>query len=120
MKADHDWGVVQKLVIEADTETALRAACEVVFTEHSCGCSHYRVDDGTLVLLWGEEKGAKELPFDLDSPKAVEEFVSRWLAQAEYREEPDTDGSTKRGFRIETAHGYVLMKVKPTWIVYGK
>lgn len=118
MKAD-DWGVLQEMVIEADTETALRAACQIAFTEHSHGAESYEDRNGVLRLLWADAEGTK-LPFKLTTPEAVYEFVSRWLEQAEYDESPDTDGSTKKGFRAEHDHGYVFLTIKPTWIVYGK
>lgn len=118
-KGNDDWGVLQKMVIEADTETALRAACQLAFTEHSHGAESYEVRDGTLLLLWADEEGTR-LPFNLTTPEAVYEFVSRWLAQSVYGESPDTDGSVKKGFRAEHDYGYVFMKVTPTWIVYGK
>mgnify|MGYP001577101372 CR=1 FL=1 len=118
-RREHEWGVLQALVIEADTETALRAACQLGFTEHSHGAEAYEVRDGVLRLLWADTEGTK-LPFKLTTPEAVYEFVSRWLAQSEYGEEPDTDGSTKKGFRAEHDYGYIFMKFKPEWIVYGK
>lgn len=118
-KEKYEWGVLQKLVIEADTETALRAACQLGFTEHSHGAASYDVKDGVLRLLWSDTEGVK-LPFKLTTPEAVYEFVFRWLAQAEYGEEPDTDGDTKKGFCAESDYGYVFMKFTPTWIIYGK
>lgn len=114
-----DWGVVQDLRIAADTETALRAACEIMFTEHSKGADSYAVKDGVLLLFWCDADGTK-LPFVLDTAKKVFEFVSNWLDQAERGPETDTDGSVKAGFRIENGHGYIFMRVKPEWIVYGK
>ena len=115
-----EWGVVQKLVIEADTKTALLAACQIAFTEHSSGAESYEVRDGALHLFWADAEGAK-LPFKLKTPEALYEFVSGWLAEAEPTDEqPDTDGTVKKGFRAEHDYGYLLLRIKPTWIVYGK
>lgn len=116
---DRAWGVVQELVIEADTPTALRAGCTIAFTYNTKGVESYAVENGSLVLFWSDTTGIK-LPFCLNSVDAVFEFVSRWLSQAQYGRETDTDGSVKKGYRIEIDHGYVFMRIKPTWIVYGK
>ena len=115
----HEWGVLQHLHVEADTATALRAICQMAFTEHCRGAEAYEVRDGELRLLWADSQGVK-LPFRLDTPDAVYEFVSRWLKQQDYGAEPDTDGSTKRGFCARHDYGYVFLKIKPAWIVYGK
>lgn len=118
-KHSTEWGVLQHFELEADTDAALRSACELAFTEHSHGADAYEVRDGELRLYWCDAEGQK-LPFNLKTPEAVYEFVSRWLAEQQYPESPDTDGSAKKGFRAESDYGYVFIKFKPTWIIYGK
>jgi hypothetical protein len=81
----------------------------------------------TLILLWsGSEKGAVELPAEIDKTAAVE-FVRNWLKRADYGREPDHDGDNGRGFRVFTedwghvyGHHYAIFGVQPAWAMYGK
>lgn len=115
-----EWGVVQRLHVKADTATALKAVCEIAFTEHNSGAASYAVKDGWLHLYWSDADGTK-LPFRIKTPQALFEFVSNWLEQADFNDDqPDTDGSTKRGFCAKNDYGYTMLKIKPEWIIYGK
>ncbi len=81
----------------------------------------------TLVLLWGEERGASELPFPLDLENVVP-FVRGWLMNgADYHIYPDTHINSKRGWRIFTEDwGYVanhtraIVGVQPMWAIPRK
>lgn len=67
------------------------------------------------------------MPFKLDAEGAAD-FALRWLDEAEYPREPDTDGSTEKGWRVHNGqwgHPHSdnwssFVAVKPDWIVYGK
>lgn len=65
-------------------------------------------------------------PFTADSTVAAE-FATRWLKECEYPKEPDTDGSTKNGWRVYSErYGKIdgetsaIIAVAPLWAVYGK
>lgn len=51
-------------------------------------------------------------------------MVEQWLAGAHYPEEPDTDGTAKRGYVLDNVgalmHSAELLIVRPRWVVYGK
>lgn len=125
-KKDHDWGVVEKLLVAADTATALRAAATIALTEHRA-VSHFKVADGSLTFYWsdpGTHTNANALLTPIDDAEALAREIERWLATQDYGRERDTDGSCKKGYRFEGADGcgwhYSVCKVTPMWIIYGK
>lgn len=80
----------------------------------------------TLILLWGAERDAVQLPYPLDLKEAVT-FVVGWLAHADYGIEPDHDGDNGKGWRVFTeawghvaGHHYAVVAVQPAWAMYGK
>lgn len=87
---------------------------------------------GRLVFYWWIPAGNKliqSLPFTLDA-QSMTDFTRRWLAEVEYPEEPDHDGSNSRGFRVynnEWGHvqgapekEYSMCAVAPEWAWHGK
>jgi len=77
---------------------------------------------------WTEPpKDAKELPYKMDCNAALD-FARNWLKTADYPNEPDQDGSNKKGFRIYSGDfwGHIedcwagICVVEPHWIMYGK
>ena len=83
-----------------------------------------------LVLMWGEENksGAECHRFltPLDAAGAYE-VVSRWLADMDFGDEPDHDGSNGKGFRIYCDFWghfeglrYAIAGIVPAWAMYGK
>jgi hypothetical protein len=126
MRFDSEWGVVQRLKVEADTFTALLGAFEVACVEHK-EATHFAVHsepDGStfLCLLWTDADMGKPLPFHLDGAEEMAAFTRKWLEkEAKYpTERPDTDGSVNQGFRVEAISGYEVARITPTWIIYGK
>ncbi|VVE27584.1 hypothetical protein PCO31111_03483 [Pandoraea communis] len=124
MRKDREWGVVQRLEVEADTPAALLGACIVASAEHK-DASHFIVtknDDGSnsLRLLWTDKGDA--LPFPLKGAQEMADFISQWLEKrAAYPDKaPDTDGDVVEGFRIDVHVFYDVLRVTPTYIVYGK
>ena len=132
------WGVVEELCVKADTDTALRAAMEIVFTEHP-QATHFSVqrserDGDALILYWSQPltDDATPLPFPIIGADAAAGFIRQWLTHSgrQPAEEPDTDGSVKAGFRITAgctypshvkhAFGYRFCVIETCWIVYGK
>lgn len=81
----------------------------------------------TLILLWSDERDAKELPYPLDLEESIA-FVRGWLVHsANYGREPDHDGSNGRGWRVFTedwghvaGYHYAIAGVQPAWAMYGK
>lgn len=98
------------------------------------------------IIGWTEKKGALLLftnMLDSDKPKvtlfpsrlsiqAAAEIAWNWLSTREYPQEPDQDGSNKKGYRIFTNSEPddiwyqpmgmfgALLAVKPEWCMYGK
>lgn len=72
---------------------------------------------------------ANWFPYEMDS-KEISDFVWGWLKHADYGEEPDTDGSTGKGFHFRARDFGDLMEgcdeyavaviVSPEWFIYGK
>ena len=88
----------------------------------------WREDDGNLILGWHEEKPAyNPLPYEMDCKQATD-FAWGWLcANSPRGNEPDTDGSTGKGFYLHHRDwnaykddNYALIVVRPIWMVYGK
>jgi hypothetical protein len=134
--------VIQQLCVEADTIQALKGAIMIAMVENK-KVTHFRVEQLTekpltyekvdssliganrLTLLWARDNQQdNELPFELNTVEEVTDFVTQWLEKkAEWpTEKPDTDGSVDAGFRVENSRSpfYTVVKITPTWIVYGK
>jgi len=126
MKLDKDWGVVQELKIEADIFPALRGACMIACADHK-NASHFiegKDEDGGnyISLRWTDGRGAIALPFDLNGPEEMADFLKAWLLKKSImpNDVPDTDGSVNEGFRAEMRDFYDVLTVKPIHIVYSK
>lgn len=120
MSRDKEWGVVQTLVVEADTHTALLAAVTIALTANS-QITHWGYDGNALVLFWSIANGSHLLPSPIKDSEKIASLIEDWLRDiATYPKEPDTDGNTKKGYRVEIGHNYVTCKITPTWIIYGK
>ena len=118
-----EWGVVQKLTVEADTKDALIAALTIALSYHS-KVHYWECRKGKLALLWSNPEDTYPFLTPLDDPEQLAGMVLGWLLGAAYPEErPDTDGSVKKGFRVrghEDGYGYTVATIEPVWIVYGK
>lgn len=123
--AQRDWGVVQELVVEADTDTALLAAITIAMTYQS-RYNHFvlKTEEGSVKLLlkWASDTSkVNAFLSELTTPEEVLAEAKRWLKTAAYGPEPDTDGSTKKGFRVMLRDGWEnCLCISPEWIVYGK
>lgn len=142
---NRDWGTVQELKVEADTVQALRGAVMIAMVDgHKV--THFRVETITkeavedsfedritdnmiganqLTLLWHQDEPTdNELPFELTTVDEITDFIVQWLEKkAQWPAEwPDTDGSIQAGFRAENSWSpfYTVIRITPTWIVYGK
>jgi hypothetical protein len=120
------------------TEIKVTAAGKEMFSlamqismNHFKNIEAYKIDKGHLVLSWCfDEKfpnGYSKLPYKMNVGQAID-FVWGWLLANEPMErEPDTDGSTGKGFRLYhrdfnayESDTYSLLHVRPIWMVYGK
>ena len=123
MKMDQNWGVVQRLQIEADTYQGLLGGIMVATVEHKTveGFSVVTEPDGgnRLHLHW---HGGDPLPFKLTGADEIATFIRAWLEKNGVwpTEEPSTDGDTNKGFRLDVRDAYDVVVVKPTYIIYGK
>ena len=84
-----------------------------------------------MVLLWsGSDKAGMEIktmPFPAKVDAAVK-FLWDYLEQCEYPNEPDHDGSNKKGFFVTSGDywghveglTYSILMVAPEWQMYGK
>lgn len=107
-------------------------------SEHSKGASHYQTvtkEDGTtfLALYWYARPTNIALPFNLNTPELMSDFVKTWLDQkAVYPKDTyNGDGDTVRGIRIcnhtedESIRSkvdgfYVVAVVIPEYVIYSK
>ena len=121
---------------------------------HELGVTHYAIREpfdglkengGFSAFVYGQEAKPRRMvffklyphsandkpdripfPFMADAAVAAE-FAMRWLKECDYPREPDTDGSTKKGWRvyserwgrIDDDHSSIIA-VAPLWAVYGK
>lgn len=118
---ERKWGVVQALMVEADTHESLLAAVTIALTAHQ-EVSYWGQKQETLILYWSAADNSRLLPSPLKDPLRITQMIEDWLeTSARYpSDEPDTDGSIRKGYRVEIAYGYVTLQVTPVWIVYGK
>jgi hypothetical protein len=67
------------------------------------------------------------LPATIREPSMLQGAIEAWLEGATYPDEPDTDGTATRGWRVRNdgdvtyrVSPYIAFAVEPAWIVYGK
>jgi hypothetical protein len=82
-----------------------------------------------MVFYWADFDTVKDrlsLPFKLDAAGAAD-FASRWLAEVEYPNEPDHDGSNAKGWHaycegwghVDDEHS-AFLAIAPRWSMHGK
>jgi len=183
---ERDWGVIDRLDVQADTQWTFEMAMAIAFGTHpkaegfaelpglgmtlfwlvKSGHDPVKIrvpmrttseqstctaepwwDHGEYAHVYDEHKGretavrryntdyvrahrldsevvVQPLPYPMGVAPATA-LAWEWLKQAEYEEDPDTDGDAKKGFRVWTPgplryNHYVITVITPTWIVYGK
>lgn len=109
---------------------------EIAFSEWPRGAAGYRIDKAAgLIFLWHvdprpQDEGAVPFPFMMD-PSGAADFAARWLATADYGQEPDHDGDNTKGWRVflggfgrvHTSTGeedHAVCAVQPAWAMHGK
>lgn len=117
----------------------LKAILGIAFDNAKTKATHYVVrpavigaapnEDKPFRLVFfrsGGGKGAIQLPFTLDVDGAVD-FVIRWLAEQEYPDEEDFDGSADKGWRVYNERWtridneyQAIVAITPEWALYGK
>lgn len=115
--------------VRSDTREHFDMAMILAFSRGRTAATHYRINEGNLVLLWHAESGsdANPLPYEMGVEAAIP-FAWHWLESAEYPREPDVDGSIKKGFRIRNDESwehvdgdpYGIAVIQPSWQMYGK
>lgn len=136
MKPSNDASGLVEFNILTDLSSNMEAICKIALSWTS-SISHYRVvpyDDKSvaLYLFWSDCKGRNiPLPYKLDTPKLMADFVLTWLRQNDNY--PDDyyggDGHLEKGIRItsECNHNdvqqdsfYLVAACEPEWVFYGK
>lgn len=134
-RLDSTKGLVEFDIV-TDLSSNLEAICKIALSWNS-SISHYRIvpyDDQSvaLYLFWSDCNGRNTaLPFNLNTPKLVADFVLTWLSQNEHY--PDDawggDGHNEKGIRItskcnhndiQTDSFYLVAACEPEWVYYGK
>lgn len=122
-----------RIQITAHGDKTLKDAIALAFNADKTQLTtHYAVRESKegpkhLVFFWtGGGKDAVQMAFKLDAEGAAD-FARRWLAEAEYGEQPDHDGDNEKGWTVyNEAWGHVdgewqaIIAVQPTWAMYGK
>lgn len=123
-----------RISITSIGDETLKHAISLAFTAGGRkSATHYAIRSGfdgvpkRLVFLWAPGgKDSIELPFKLDSEGAAD-FARRWLAEADYGDQPDHDGDNDKGWTLYNDNwGHVdgewqaIVAVKPSWAMYGK
>lgn len=82
-----------------------------------------------LVFYWTSSYNGKECTL-FPSPlglKQIRSVIDPWLVTVDYGPIPDTDGHTRKGFRVyNEAFGHInhnyeaFLAVEPFWLIYGK
>lgn len=126
------------LNVVCDRKEVFDAAVRLAFSmRYKPVAKFWAVKDGSLILLqWkSESEQANDFPMEVTVDTAIA-FCWEWLQQQPYPEEPDHDGSNKKGFWITTTsaaevgdadcwhkpggfHGGIL-RLTPHWCMYGK
>ena len=102
----------------------LKLAMQLVEKKTAAG---YVLDEGRIVFFEHVSDTAIAFPTKL-SLDLCADIAWEWLQAIEYPEEPDTDGSTAKGWRLYTDfRGTVepynwasFVAVEPRWFEYGK
>lgn len=131
------WGLV-RFSITTDASSNILPSCQIALTEHSKGASHYRtiaLEDGSTVLAldWYDRPNNTPLPFDLNTPELMADFIKTWLSQkAVYpKDRYNGDGDSVEGveicnhtcdsdIRCKVDEFYVVALIIPTYVIYGK
>jgi hypothetical protein len=87
----------------------------------------WAVKKGELHLYSAPENTAFQLPFPMSYDLSAK-FALEWLGSLKEDQlgmQPDIDGSTSKGWRIDNQHTHVedwklLAKIKPVWLMYHK
>lgn len=115
----------------------LKLALELAMRYHSGGkafkeptIKQWALIDNVLYCGWHESMGGQPMivPHTVDMLVPV---ILAMLESMEYPEEPDTDGSTSKGWRLRSgfytvpkndsiANFYVQFTIEPEWMEYGK
>lgn len=120
-----------RIQITAVETSILRSVVELAMTLKSKtkDCQWYTIDEENGIVFYARQPSnplAVKLPFPLDA-EGIADFARRWLPHADYPREPDTDGSTSRGWEADSGmHGCIaddygaVILIRPWWAVYGK
>lgn len=113
------------------TDAPLDKSLEVAFSHCSkiVGWTAMKLkstDNVALVFYRTQATGVNTFPCPIGL-KEVQPIIEQWLEQAEYGEEPDTDGHCTKGHRVFCENwGHVdgqweaLFAVEPVWMMHGK
>lgn len=103
-------GLVELLTVATDAQDSLIDVIRILQRWNS-SVSHYRTGidvDGKpyLILMWNEGDGRTKgtpLMARMTDPRAIADQLYSWLTEQQYGEEPDHDGSNRRGWKATQA-----------------
>lgn len=133
-------GLVEELNIASDGEENLLHALAIPLTWHGSGASHYAVSKSerggdVIHFFWTDQSSDYDagharierrpipLPFRLDTPEKLFNFVKAWLEEKgrDFGPESQGDGTDKEGWRVSCGRDfYEICRVEARWNYYGK
>lgn len=126
-QTEPEWGVVQRLEVEADTKTSLVAALTIALTyNHEVrfwGVPKYDQHSQLRFLHNGSPIDGVEihrLPVNVFDPNKLADIAWDWLAEADYPILPDSIDSAKKGYRVTCNGPFAVCEIAPVWITYSK
>lgn len=139
-----NYSLTDYMVIASDSESSFNKFCDMLNESYN----QYHIDENNFTLYLGystrpyiytalsrprplfpydynksdicslmEVGVMKDLPYELNQ-KNIKSFIRGWLQQTKYPNQPDTDGSCKKGYFMCVYHNVLI--VKPYWMIYGK
>lgn len=123
------WGVIGNFELATDTFTSLKAACEIMLTEHKAeGFAQTENSGGVpqLEIIWSVDRHGSKFLTPIEDAETLANAILKWLevkGRYDKCEQWDTDGDLEMGYKISSnklSHWSVMFTVTPEYIIYGK
>jgi hypothetical protein len=116
-----EWGVVDTLIVKADTFKSLVAAVTIAMTYHSVVAGWGLGFES--IILYGSENPPNKFLTPYKDPEKVASVIWDWLSHTPY---PSGDRDEEKGYHLELCSESTYMNtqaiftVKPIWIYYSE